>query len=494
MLGDMRLLLNPEFVPEQLFTPIANCSWRPTEPTFGSYVIYAFVVPILATFGLCANFMNAVVFMRPKMSPSAFSYLAALSWLDCFSCLLITFTALSRSIFYGNVFWMTYDFQCQIPLFGISTGAANLLLAALSCDRWFYLRYGVANGCGQPRFCRRKVARRIIVVILFVAVLLNIPYFFVFVVHNDATFGIRELYVTNYYKIHNWVSFIMLSLLPALFLIIGHVAIIIAFRRWTNQSRKCRKYGQCSAKTTQKRYQHQMKLTITIIVLIVLYMIGEMPAALTSRKSSLNLLFGGDTKRVDLDAMSRVEMICLTLNALQLSMNILVYALINPSFMSELFSCLRGVSDFCCNMPFLTTLLGNIFCKAKEAKLQDGKEVKECEYGNEADARIECVETRKCDDDNGSANSNWEMEPEDSTNEVDYDMDSKHCRKSTIPQRNGHNNPSCSRVWNVDVAWHRSVAPCVKITHNVGDQRMMIDKNTRHINTMGTEQVKRHIR
>lgn len=73
-----------------------ECVWRRGELSAFAFGIYAFVVPSLAFFGLCANFINAIVFMRPKMTPSAFTYLASLSWLDCISCLLITLTAFSR--------------------------------------------------------------------------------------------------------------------------------------------------------------------------------------------------------------------------------------------------------------------------------------------------------------------------------------------------------------------------------------------------------------
>lgn len=95
-------------------------------------------------------------------------------------------------------------------------------------------------------------------------------------------------------------------------------------------------------------FQHQMKLTISIVIVITLYMVGELPAHMTSRKSSLNLIFGGDANKVNEDEMERLEVIFITLNALQLSMNIVVYGVINPSFMPEFFLCLRSASDFLC--------------------------------------------------------------------------------------------------------------------------------------------------
>ncbi|XP_016988796.1 uncharacterized protein LOC108051260 [Drosophila rhopaloa] len=324
-----------------------ECIFQRRQPTVAIFVLYGLAIPTLSAFGLCTNFINAMVFMRPKMTPSAFSYLAALSWMDCISCLLITMTALSRSYFYNSPPWIAYDYQWQTPFFGISTGAANLILACLSLDRFTYLSSFKRNN-GAPRFCRRKVARCMIVVAIGTSIVVNMPYFFVFYVSDSGTCHVTDFYYSKFYKVQNWFTFALLALLPAIFLLIGNTAIIIAFRKWTKQSRKCHaSQPTANNRTTAKRYQHQMKLTISIVIVITLYLIGELPAHMTSRKSSLNLLFGGDTNKVDESLMEKLEVICITLNALQLSLNIVVYAVINPSFMPEFFLCLKGTSDLC---------------------------------------------------------------------------------------------------------------------------------------------------
>ncbi|XP_017470498.1 PREDICTED: uncharacterized protein LOC108362147, partial [Rhagoletis zephyria] len=463
---------------EILFAP-ENCVWKRSEPTFAEYVIYAFVVPVLSCFGLCANFINAIVFMRPKMTPSAFTYLAALGWLDCFSCILILLTALSRSVFYNSIFWMRYDFQWQTPLFSISTGAANLLLASVSCDRWIYLRHGIANGGGPPWFCRRKVARRVIGLVIVISVIINIPYFFVFVVNDDGTFKAHKLYYTTFYKISNWSSLTLLTLLPAIFLVVGNIAIVIAFRRWTQQSRKFQRNGNANSKTTQKRYHHQMKLTITIIIIITLYMVGELPAAMTSRKSALNLLFGGDVSRVNFSLICRLELICLTLNALQLSMNILVYAIINPSFIPEFFDCLRGASDACCSilclMPLIKCVRRNC-CSTKNDKQLDTNRGIECGLEHKTvDIRKECesesqrVEVRKSvrggnEGRSASETGNWDTEPEEAAGVFGFNLyrnwqNSVTTRRKPNPYRHsGRHSTHEHEVWSTEMAWKRSTS------------------------------------
>ncbi|KAH8321814.1 hypothetical protein KR067_002224 [Drosophila pandora] len=355
---DLRPKLPPLTDPEELMEHSDLCIFQRRIPSVAIFVLYGLAVPTLASFGLCTNFINAVVFMRPKMTPSSFSYLAALSWMDCISCFLIAMTSLSRSYFYSSPTWITYDYKWQTPLFGISTGAANLILACLSFDRLTYLS-SIKKTNGAPPFCRRKVARYMIATVISISVVVNMPYFFVFYVDGDGTCRVTQFYFSFFYKIQNWFTFVLLALLPAIFLVIGNLAIIVAFRKWTKQSQRCHQSAGNNANsiTTAKRYQHQMKLTISIVIVITLYLIGELPAHMTSRKSSLNLIFGGDTNKVNEGLMENLEVICITLNALQLSLNIVVYAVINPSFMPEFFLCMKGTSDICLGLCCIRPML-----------------------------------------------------------------------------------------------------------------------------------------
>lgn len=90
-----------------------------------------------------------------------------------------------------------------------------------------------------------------------------------------------------------------------------------------------------------------MKLSVTIVIVITLYLVGELPAHLTSRKSVVNLVYGGDVTKINFDTMQKLEVICITLNAIQLSINIIIYAAINPCFVPEFFNCLKDASQVC---------------------------------------------------------------------------------------------------------------------------------------------------
>lgn len=104
------------------------------------------------------------------------------------------FISFFRSFLYSSTFWMAYDFQWQTPLFGMTTGAANLILACVSLDRFIYLR---RMGNGTPKFCRRIVARHMIVASILISIVVNMPYFFVFVVKSDGSFETTDFYFSK---------------------------------------------------------------------------------------------------------------------------------------------------------------------------------------------------------------------------------------------------------------------------------------------------------
>uniref|UniRef100_A0A0K8VRC1 Uncharacterized protein n=2 Tax=Bactrocera latifrons TaxID=174628 RepID=A0A0K8VRC1_BACLA len=188
-------------------------------------------------------------------------------------------------------------------------------------------------------------------------------------------------------------------------------------------------------------------------------MIGELPAALTSRKNALNLIFGGDVSRVNFGLMAKLDMICLTLNALQLSTNILVYAVINPCFMPEFFECLRAASDFCCNILCCRCLRrSRCFCCTTHHTTRSPAENDLIEYGCEnatVDGRIDAV--------SAGTNGNWDTDPEDAGGMPGGDL-YRYWRNSVTTPRtpnryrfsSEHGAHKHDQVWSTDTAWKRS--------------------------------------
>ncbi|CAD7089488.1 unnamed protein product [Hermetia illucens] len=274
--------------------------------------------------------------MRPKMTPSAFTYLAALSWLDCASCGIICVTSLTQTLFYDNNFWIQCDIELQNPIFGLTTGAANLCLVFVTLDRLVYLKNGLPQTV--PKFCTKGVARVIVACVLMVAIFLNVPYFFIFE-HKDGNFYTTTFYHSDLYVIYNWVNFFVVSIFPVVFLMIGNTIMILVVRKWANSPCIQKSGIRCADK---RRYKYQMKLVATLIAIICLFYIGDIPAHLVSRKSAIVLLFAGDLTKNDSSLMATVRMVVAVLNAFQLSVNIIVYALINPIFLLELVNCMRA--------------------------------------------------------------------------------------------------------------------------------------------------------
>ncbi|XP_055856061.1 uncharacterized protein LOC129919232 [Episyrphus balteatus] len=320
-----------------------QCTWRRTEPGRNVFAMYSLIIPMLALFGCMANSLNAIVFLRPRLEPSVFTYLAVLSWVDSLCCIVILLTCLSRSLCLNSLTMTYFDLNLQSALFGTLTGAANWILAALTMDRIVYLCHRLPQT--PPRFCTRLVARTIVFGIILLSAILNSPYFFVFATQIDGSFYVTNFYKSKTYKIYNWFSFTVLCIIPGLFLLIGNISLIILFRKMVKKPKSCVP-SRTVFQGTRKRQELQLKLTITIVIVVFLYLTGELPAHITSRKNAVNLLFNGDITKINFEKVEKFECFFLTLNALQLSFNIIVYAVINPVFMDEFFVFLRQMSDF----------------------------------------------------------------------------------------------------------------------------------------------------
>jgi len=169
---------------------------------------------------------------------------------------------------------------------------------------------------------------------------------------------------------------------------------------------------------------------------ISLYLVGELPFHLTSWKSALNLLYGGDISKVDFNIMEKLEVICLMLNALQLSMNIIIYAVINPTFMPEFFICLKGVSDAVFHI-FCITAIGRCW---KRTFRKDSIELNGLEDCRHAD-----------DITNGSNDELYESEPHDCKADHSSCLDSQQttsegCMKRRNTQQTTHIPTICGSM------------------------------------------------
>lgn len=77
------------------------------------------------------------------------------------------------------------------------------------------------------------------------------------IIYKIINYNLKSnVFLHRYYMIHNWFTFVLLTLLPAIFLMVGNTAILIAFCKWTKHSKKCQSnYANAGGKHSQNRYK-----------------------------------------------------------------------------------------------------------------------------------------------------------------------------------------------------------------------------------------------
>lgn len=145
----------------------------------------------------------------------------------------------------------------------------------------------------------------------------------------------------RFYFIYNWVKLIVMGIVPVTFLCIANAIMIHVIKQWS----KCKHLlSPCNCKA-RKKIEDQTRLTISLIAIIVLFFMGEIPTYFASRKSASALLSSIDTSTTDRsEQMESFRLIVTLVYSLSISMNIAFYAALNPAYLKELFIILQFLS------------------------------------------------------------------------------------------------------------------------------------------------------
>uniref|UniRef100_A0A6P7F6X9 Uncharacterized protein LOC114325336 isoform X2 n=1 Tax=Diabrotica virgifera virgifera TaxID=50390 RepID=A0A6P7F6X9_DIAVI len=185
-------------------------------------------------------------------------------------------------------------------------------------DRCVYL-WNPAH-CTKPKFCNPKLARILMSISAGFSVILNTPYCFIFTVNPDGTMGLSKFIHSSLYACYNWVLLVIFTITPGTILIIGNSFLI----RTLQKARKVKCNGR-------KRQDHR-NLTITLIIIIVLFIIVEVPSNFLSRTRAVTLIFFGANVGLDEMVIEIVREICTLLGAVNVTANFLLYYLFCPAF------------------------------------------------------------------------------------------------------------------------------------------------------------------
>lgn len=177
-----------------------------------------------------------------------------------------------------------------------------------------------------------------------------------------------------------------MGIIPVTFLCIANGIMIHVVHQWA----KCKHLlSPCNCKA-RKKIKDQTRLTISLIALIILFFMGEIPTYFASRKSSTALLSSIDTTYREQE-MEKFRMIVTTIYAISISMNIAFYAALNPAYLKELFIILQFLScNYECKEDEKTKKY--VWNLKEKIKNKNVKDLSSCEVVTTTDEHEQCDE------------------------------------------------------------------------------------------------------
>ncbi|XP_011699644.1 PREDICTED: uncharacterized protein LOC105456949 [Wasmannia auropunctata] len=303
------------------------------EPSILSIIGYTVVIPVVSALGIIGNSLILAVHLKAKtyLKGSAYTYLAVLAISDLINCILLVFSSLARGIFRCYKGWLEFDAFVHFPIGSVTSNIMVWAALGVSIDRLIIVCS--MPRCKSPKFCRREVARKLMIIATCFAILINIPYCFMYKYNDRGELVTTSFFHSRWFYLQNWLQFVVFGLIPAAFLLIANAIMIYSVRRILKQReillrRKNVREGN--------RLWDQARLTIMLVGIVFLFLVGELPTHLASRRSAVSLLYGGDPSKVQEDFMESFRMWATLLNALASSTNFILYCVLSPRFFVHL--------------------------------------------------------------------------------------------------------------------------------------------------------------
>ncbi|CAH1164279.1 unnamed protein product [Phaedon cochleariae] len=295
--------------------------------TFLGFILYSIITTIVCSFGIFGNSLSLMVLRRKELTGSIYTYLAVLAATDLSLSIIFFLSGLSRGAFYETK-WATLDALVGMPVTAAISSLSVMATVAVTIDRVLFLWHPVQ--CTRPRFCNPRIARKLMTAGLFLAVIMNIPYCFIFEWTEEGHLKTSAFFHSSIYNCFNWIMLIVLTIIPAFILILGNGFLIMTLRKSHKISTRC----------NGKRIRDHTNLTIILISIIVLFLISEIPSNMVSRMKANSLLFGG-IKKINFRALEITRQICTFLGAVNVTINFLFYYLFCPVFYRALIKTIK---------------------------------------------------------------------------------------------------------------------------------------------------------
>lgn len=288
---------------------------------------YALAVPTIACAGILLNIFNLVVLSTKRFPESSYSYLAALAVADLLSLCFFAVNGIGRGNYPDDYAWRVFEVYVYFPLGHSTTTASVLLTVTVTVERYAFIYHPMKS----KAWCNQVTARRVVAAVAALSFLVNIPRFFVMTADGDGHLKFTDFSRSTFYVYLSWVYFSLLSLAPSLSLIFFNALLIIGIRK-TGQKRK----SLFANRTGNDRSQEEATLTRTLIIVVCVFIAGELPSSFTSRSLIVALICGGDQSLLKTTGYRIAVLVSTILVVMQHSLNFVVYCVFNRRFCSVL--------------------------------------------------------------------------------------------------------------------------------------------------------------
>ncbi|CAH1799546.1 unnamed protein product [Owenia fusiformis] len=286
------------------------------------FISYGIVVTSICLFGIVCNCLNLIVLAGKHLQESPYTYLTALAVADLLTLILFFFTGLARGVFPDSHGWMIFQAHVYYPLAYISTMVGIFMTLALTIERLIFVHCPIRS----RQLCNQTVARKVTICLTSFAIVFQFPRFFAYEVTENGVFSFTHFGKSLGYEIYSWIHLVVFSVGSCVAIAILNILLI----HGVYKMEKRRKSLVFQKSSMVRQMSNQNRLTLTLISVVFLFLIGQLPSSFLSR-GFITLVSGNKeilqsyTYRV----ASMVSMILVTLNH---SLNFVIYCAFNKKF------------------------------------------------------------------------------------------------------------------------------------------------------------------
>lgn len=287
---------------------------------------YGIIVPSVSFVGIFFNILNLVVLRSRKLKESTYTYLTGLAIADGLSLVFFGVNSIGRGHYPDSYRWRVFEVYLYWPIGTITTVASVMLTVTVTVERFIF----IYRPYRARTWCVPRVAQRVTLVVFALCAVCNIPRFFVFAI-NPTSFALEytSFAQTPFYIAYSWMHFLVISVGSALLLIVFNILLLLGIHR--THRRRHYMISRHSAAAARER-KDETRLTKTLVAVIFLFIVGEIPSALCSRSIVVGIIGSGDTTILQSFGYKVAVLVSTILVVNQHSLNFVIYCVFNRKF------------------------------------------------------------------------------------------------------------------------------------------------------------------